>query len=367
MEKNWLVRTRECQILGPNTKEKIVELIEDGTLGEEDEISSGNGYWFWIKERDLLEKYLYGTEVQSFNPANSFEGVEGHYEKGVLPECKDLEYPEGEEGRAVMGETASRMVKREEEDWSFDEVKSEKNFEYGEVADGQVPPSEGEVEIAGKISAEISSSQKSSFQKKDSFIKTFLLTILFIIISLIICEKVFKYPVLQLIIPTSDAQENRSKVSVDVNFKNISVKRGMKGFVMTVGEEFVFPGDCRRAKDYFVGVLLLLNKRNGSSERWKSFVKRCSSFIPREIQLMLDVPDNLNIEGLQNYLATGSLSRMERAQVMKIYRLVRQQREDSAILGKFLVYDREKKKIFSKTGIFWSFPGVLNPILFGIS
>lgn len=67
-EKNWLIRTQQRQLLGPVSKEKIIEFVEKGSLTGEDEITSGNGYWFWVKEKDLLEKYLYGDVPQTFNP-----------------------------------------------------------------------------------------------------------------------------------------------------------------------------------------------------------------------------------------------------------------------------------------------------------
>lgn len=74
-EKNWLIRTKNKQILGPATKQKIIELIQNGSLTSEDEITSGNGYWFWIKEDDLLEKYIFGEEPQMFNPISEAEDV----------------------------------------------------------------------------------------------------------------------------------------------------------------------------------------------------------------------------------------------------------------------------------------------------
>lgn len=73
--KNWLIRTKNKQILGPATKEKVIELIEKGSLSGEDEITRGNGYWFWVREQDLLEKYLYGDIPQSFNPISEAQDV----------------------------------------------------------------------------------------------------------------------------------------------------------------------------------------------------------------------------------------------------------------------------------------------------
>ena len=74
-QKNWLIRTKNKQILGPATKEKVIELIEKGSLTVEDEITCGNGYWFWVREKDLLEKYLYGDLPQTFNPISEAQDV----------------------------------------------------------------------------------------------------------------------------------------------------------------------------------------------------------------------------------------------------------------------------------------------------
>ncbi len=73
--KNWLIRTKNKQILGPATKEKVIELIEKGSLTNDDEITCGNGYWVWVREKDLLEKYLYGDLPQTFNPISEAQDV----------------------------------------------------------------------------------------------------------------------------------------------------------------------------------------------------------------------------------------------------------------------------------------------------
>lgn len=74
-EKNWLIRTSNFQILGPVSKQKILEFVEKGSLKGEDEITSGNGYWFLIKEKDLLEKYVLGDIPQTFNPITEAPNV----------------------------------------------------------------------------------------------------------------------------------------------------------------------------------------------------------------------------------------------------------------------------------------------------
>lgn len=75
MEKDWLIRTHLNKILGPVTKSKIIELIENNSLKENDEICSANGYWFKVKEKDLLDRFIYGDEKQGFNPVSEAKDV----------------------------------------------------------------------------------------------------------------------------------------------------------------------------------------------------------------------------------------------------------------------------------------------------
>lgn len=75
MDKNWLIRTRSNHILGPITKDKVLELYHNGSIKSEDEICSGNGFWFFIREKELVNKYLLGNEVQSFNPISEAKDV----------------------------------------------------------------------------------------------------------------------------------------------------------------------------------------------------------------------------------------------------------------------------------------------------
>lgn len=68
--KKWIIRTRSNHILGPVSQEKILELIENNSIHSDDEICSANGYWFQVKEADLLKKYLYEGNEQGFNPVS---------------------------------------------------------------------------------------------------------------------------------------------------------------------------------------------------------------------------------------------------------------------------------------------------------
>jgi hypothetical protein len=116
-EKNWLIRTSNFQILGPVSKEKIVAFLNKGSLKGEDEVTCGNGYWFLIKEQDLVDKYILGDVPQTFNPiseapnvltANNSSEQTGTHNKItkpvkakdtdadeiILPVDGDLEYPD---------------------------------------------------------------------------------------------------------------------------------------------------------------------------------------------------------------------------------------------------------------------------------
>jgi hypothetical protein len=68
--KNWLIRTKTNFILGPVSRDKLLELIETGSLTEEDELCSGNGYWFYLREQKLLNHYLIENNKQDYNPVS---------------------------------------------------------------------------------------------------------------------------------------------------------------------------------------------------------------------------------------------------------------------------------------------------------
>jgi hypothetical protein len=75
IKKNWLIRTHDMQILGPVSHKKIDELIQNGSLDPKDEVCSGNGYWFYVKEKDLVQKFIHGNEKQGFNPISEARDV----------------------------------------------------------------------------------------------------------------------------------------------------------------------------------------------------------------------------------------------------------------------------------------------------
>lgn len=96
VEKNWLIRTQNKHILGPVSKKKVKDLIDEGFLKSEDELCSGNGFWFFIKESEYLDKYIFGSEVQPFNPVQEAEvlyteGIEKLLSRQIKTEEKSID------------------------------------------------------------------------------------------------------------------------------------------------------------------------------------------------------------------------------------------------------------------------------------
>lgn len=75
MEKNWLIRTKSNHILGPVSREKVLELYQNGSIKPDDELCTGNGFWFFAREEDMVDRYLVGKEVQGFNPISEAKDV----------------------------------------------------------------------------------------------------------------------------------------------------------------------------------------------------------------------------------------------------------------------------------------------------
>lgn len=75
MKKNWLIRTQSKAILGPVTRDKVFELIRNGSLKEDDELCSGNGYWFLVSESDHVDLYLEQQQKQPFNPVSEAQNI----------------------------------------------------------------------------------------------------------------------------------------------------------------------------------------------------------------------------------------------------------------------------------------------------
>ena len=106
MDKNWLIRTKSNHILGPVSKEKVLELYHNGSIQPDDEVCSGNGYWFYIREKDLVERFLLGSELQGFNPLS--EGTNNNLTNTTV------ETENKSEGTTLMTNVDSSLINRSE-------------------------------------------------------------------------------------------------------------------------------------------------------------------------------------------------------------------------------------------------------------
>ena len=66
--KKWLIRMADGRIFGPLEREQVIQSYRDKLLSEKDEICCGMGYWFYVSEKEIMEKYL-------FNESNDFGAV----------------------------------------------------------------------------------------------------------------------------------------------------------------------------------------------------------------------------------------------------------------------------------------------------
>ena len=54
----WLIRTAQNRFQGPMPQEELVELIQSGKLGLQDEVCAENHYWFYLHESEELKSQL---------------------------------------------------------------------------------------------------------------------------------------------------------------------------------------------------------------------------------------------------------------------------------------------------------------------
>ena len=104
--RNWLIRTQNNQLLGPISREKLIELYESDSLKEDDEVCQGDGYWFFIREKNLIQDFIYDEKKQDFNPVTEAQTVlSSQSENTVLKTLSrdDVLYPK-EDDLALPGE-----------------------------------------------------------------------------------------------------------------------------------------------------------------------------------------------------------------------------------------------------------------------
>lgn len=182
MNKNWLIRTKNNHILGPLSKEKVRELYYSNSIKEEDEICSGNGYWFYIKEKSLVEKYLIGDQIQGYNivsEADSVLTVDVPIDESVteINDDIDLENSESEENSLVHPEDDDLeypdMGLDTEDEALVQELTVDKETETTNI------PKLNEEEIKSTIS-----NSSPSLKKKNDFL-LYLLALVFLAMAII--------------------------------------------------------------------------------------------------------------------------------------------------------------------------------------
>lgn len=109
-----MIRTRTNHLLGPIHKDKLLELIENGSVTSDDEICSGNGYWFYLRESELLNRYVYSETPQEFNPVSEALNEHNIREKGEHPIAPKKSRPasieQGEPKRNEAGEIITQVI-----------------------------------------------------------------------------------------------------------------------------------------------------------------------------------------------------------------------------------------------------------------
>lgn len=172
MEKNWLIRTKSNHILGPISKDKVLELFNNGSIKPDDEICSGNGFWFFIREDDLVKRYLLGDEPQGFNPISEAKNV-------LTQAAPKLSEVENRDEITQIGKVDLSKLNEDVKETTPQEIVPAARLEINKPIQSSEKP-----ETKKKIKTEIESSKKNKVSAKQNFIKylTWLGIILFILL-----------------------------------------------------------------------------------------------------------------------------------------------------------------------------------------
>lgn len=168
MNKNWLIRTKSNHILGPVSKDKVIELYKNGSIKGDDEVCSANGFWFFIREKDLIEKYLLGNKGQPFNPISEAKDV-------LTSDESSHDVPERpEDDMTLVGKSLN--LKDLQEDLPPPTIPEERLTKEPEIVHQHVPvhdasQSKKKINSTGKVSKK--NSTKTPLKKDHSFIKYF--------------------------------------------------------------------------------------------------------------------------------------------------------------------------------------------------
>ncbi|HXH76363.1 MAG TPA: hypothetical protein VNJ08_15435 [Bacteriovoracaceae bacterium] len=157
MDKNWLIRTKSNHILGPVSKEKVQELYKNGSIKSDDEICSGNGYWFFLREEDIVAKHLLGDEPQGFNPVSEAKDV-------LTSTNKETSEAPAKDDITVVGGISLAMLN----DHAASTVEIESPPELAEVAPDPIPEEHPEPKKKSKLETLAKQSVSRITKKKHS-------------------------------------------------------------------------------------------------------------------------------------------------------------------------------------------------------
>jgi hypothetical protein len=179
--KNWLIRTKNNHILGPVSKNKLVDLYKNGSIKSDDEISSGNGYWFFVREKELVDRFLMGDEPQGFNPVQEAENMltakpeepandnELSLDEGdsLTPSDDDLAYPDlGSDDVVELDEAVNDEVEMSADDLEYPEMDSVVDEPVAEKKNEEIEPDFSDsniVDINSAPKAEVSPKEQEYF------------------------------------------------------------------------------------------------------------------------------------------------------------------------------------------------------------
>jgi hypothetical protein len=118
-------------------------LLDKGAIKADDELCSGNGYWFYVREKKLIEKYIRGDEVQGFNPVSEADTVlckEKVEDEVLLPSDQDLDYPEIDDKDQELAKWESEIKIPSEDDLGYPDGDLEMNSEATSAEKKKVVP-----------------------------------------------------------------------------------------------------------------------------------------------------------------------------------------------------------------------------------
>lgn len=128
-EKNWLIRTKSNHILGPVSLDKIRELLTSESIKGDDEICSGNGFWFYVRESDLVNEFIHDRKKQCFNPVQEAEKSKNRILDQVDDEFKiETEKEVSDDITQVL--KLETIDERENQDFKIEQESKKKSANY---------------------------------------------------------------------------------------------------------------------------------------------------------------------------------------------------------------------------------------------